>query len=64
MARWIFQNGEPDGRLYIEPSDGHVLTIYTDAIDPLIEMLQKHSSSEGDGEPFFVDVFTGESGSL
>jgi hypothetical protein len=60
-----FQSGEPDGRLYIEDENYIViLTIHTDAIDPLIEMLKKHIHSEGDGQPFFVDTCTGESGLL
>ena len=54
-----FYNGEPDGRLCISINGHHILQISTNAIDPLIDALKKHCSSEGDCGLFEIDLDSG-----
>ena len=56
----VFYNGEPDGRLYISNHrNDYIADIPTTCIGAFIEALQKHASSEGDGEPFVIDKTIG-----
>lgn len=53
-------NSEPDGRLRILADGEPLLQIGVDGIDNFSEALKAHSSSEGDGEAFELDLQTGE----
>jgi hypothetical protein len=52
-------NSEPDGRMVMQ-GPGMQLVVGTFAIDKLADALKEHTGSGGDGEPFEIDLHTGE----